>query len=106
MLSRKGEKQFVGNNLEKPHILLKRIKVRDTVQRDEEMKREENFTQRAGGNVVDLLDEDFANFNYSSGNTNTNTNNRQSTSTQPDISSHNNFLQYPGLTLPNLKPTP
>lgn len=33
VLNRKDQAKFVGNNLEKPHILLKRIKIRDTVQK-------------------------------------------------------------------------
>lgn len=37
VLNRKNEKQFIGNNLEKPRIFLNRIKVRDTTQNEEQM---------------------------------------------------------------------
>ena len=65
MINRKNEKQFIGNNMEKPHIFLNRIKVRGTTQKDEELEAESGYKKKEKPmssiiNVDDDLDFGYA----------------------------------------------
>ena len=42
-MNRENEKQFIGNNLEKPRIFLKRIEVRDTTENEELLNAEGGY---------------------------------------------------------------
>lgn len=46
VINRGKEKKYIGNNLEKPKIFLKRIQVRDTTQLDEVLQSEGAYEQK------------------------------------------------------------
>lgn len=46
-MNRQNEQKFVGNNLDKPRILLKRIEVRETSFDKEELKMEGDFKAKS-----------------------------------------------------------
>lgn len=91
--NRQNEKKFIGNNLEKPRIFLRREEVRSTCQQDEVLQKEGAFYPSA--NAGDAKRAERTSY--------TTVSNNQCMIYPSEIDSHNNFLASPAIFATNIK---